>query len=171
MPLTPDPWIPVISLFLQANERLYSDITPKGNPCANVYPIIYTPTYETDQFETYGRNKQSAFTNYAYMSNGWMPLQKECSSARLILFEAYQYYGTINIFVNDNGTLVSKSIKELWMIPKSYVLKSYPNALQDSDAFSLKLIKDYGRYGFRESKITKLKKKLITEKKKSLLSK
>jgi hypothetical protein len=105
------------------------------------------------------------------MSTGWMPLQKECISARLILSEAYMYYGDIYIFVNDNGTLVSKSLKELWMIPKSYVLKSYPNALQDSNAFSSKLIKDYGRYGFRESKIAKLKKKLITEKKKSFLSK
>lgn len=168
--LTSDPWIPVISLFLQANERLYSDTTPKGNPVANVYPVIYTPSYETDQFQTFGRNKQSCYENYAYHSTGWLPERRECGSAQLILREAYLYFGTIDILVNDNGTLAAKSLKELWMMPNSFTLKSYPNALENSNAFSSKLVKDYGRYGFRESKIANLKKKLIMEKKK-LLSK
>ena len=157
-------------MFLQANERLYSDTTPKGNPVANVYPVIYTPSYETDQFQTFGRNKQSCYENYAYHSTGWLPERRECGSAQLILREAYLYFGTIDILVNDNGTLAAKSLKELWMMPNSFTLKSYPNALENSNAFSSKLVKDYGRYGFRESKIANLKKKLIMEKKK-LLSK
>lgn len=169
--LTPDPWIPVISLFLIANERLYSDVTPKGNPVTNVHPLIYTPIYETDQFQTFGRNKESCFANNAYITTGWIPTKRDCTKAKMILSDAYKQYGDIFILVNDNGNLVSKSLKQLWMIPDSFVKsKTYENALQNRDAYSSSLIKDYGRYGFRESKISNLKKKLIMEKKK-LLSK
>lgn len=90
----------------------------------------------------------------------------------LILSSVYRQYGDILILVNDNGNLITKTLKELWMIPDSFVKSgAYPKALENSNSFSDALIKDYGPYGFRESKIANLKKKLIMEKKKNLLSK
>lgn len=169
--LTPDPWIPVISLFLIANERLYTDVTPKGNPYSNVHPLIYTPVYETDQFKTFGRNKTSCFANNAYITTGWIPSVTDCAKAKLMLNHIYKFDGDIQILVNDNGTLIAKPLKSLWMYPKSFARRSYPDALSNSSKFSSDLIKDYGPYGFREAKIANLKQKLIMEKKKNLLSK
>lgn len=146
-------------------------MTANGNPYANVHPLIYTPVYETDQFQTFGRNKNSCFSNNAYVTTGWIPTKKECDKAKLMLQAIYKTYGDVFILVNDNNNLVSKPLKELWAFPKSYARAFYPDALVDFDKYSSQLIKDYGRYGFREAKIANLKKKLIMEKKKNLLSK
>jgi hypothetical protein len=52
-----------------------------------------------------------------------------------------------------------------------YTKNSYPDALINPGNFRASLIKDYGRYTFRESKEDKTRKKLILEKKQRLLSK
>ena len=168
--LTDDPWIPVISLFLQANHRTYN-VMAKGNPVPNVYPVIYTPSYVTDQFKTYGENEIVDKGNNAYWGTEWIPDSRDRAKATLMLSHLYKTHGDITILVNDNGTLIEKPLKELWMFKGLYTRKSYPDALIDSNKFSSSLIKDYGRYTFRESKEDKTRKKLILEKKQRLLSK
>lgn len=168
--LTNDPWIPVISLFLQANHRTYNVMT-KGKPVPNVYPVIYTPKYVTDQYKTYGENAIVDKSDNAYWGTDWMPSSRDRSKAALMLFQFYETYGDIILLVNDNGSLIEKPLKELWMFKGLFTRNSYPDALIDFNKFSSSLIKDYGRYTFRESKEDETRKKLIHEKKQRILSK
>lgn len=172
--MTAQPWIPVISLFLQANHRTYNDMT-KEKPVPNVFPIIYAPTYVTDQFETYGQNKSSHDNNDAYWGTDWIPDPKTRTRACSILKYAYTLLGDINIMINDNGNLTERPLKELWNFASNkktgqeyFVRKAYPNVFQDEAKYKSQLVKDYGRYGFREEKIARTAKKLIAEKKESL---
>lgn len=86
----------------------------KDKPVPNVYPIIYSPSYVTDQFETFGQNKSSDISNDAYWGTDWIPDQKERTKASSILTYAYNLLGDIKLLVNNGGVLEERSLKELW---------------------------------------------------------
>jgi hypothetical protein len=83
----------------------------KDKPVPNVYPIIYSPTYVTDQYETYGQNKSSDANNDCYWGTDWMPDAKDRAKAASVLNHAYHLLGDIVLLVNNGGTLEERPLK------------------------------------------------------------
>jgi hypothetical protein len=57
----------------------------KGKPVPNVYPVIYTPAYVTDQYKTYGENAIVDKSDNAYWGTDWIPNSLDRSKASLVL--------------------------------------------------------------------------------------
>ena len=102
-----------------------------------------------------------------------MPDTRSRSRACLILTYAYKLLGGINILVNDHGSLVPTSIKDIWAQGGDNLMtRIYPEAVITPSTLSDRLINDYFRnYGYRESKKINEKRKLLLENKKHLLRK
>ena len=70
-------------------HRTYN-IMVKDKPVPNVYPVIYTPNYITDQFKTYGENEVVDQSNNAYWGTEWIPSAKDRAKATLMLSHLYK---------------------------------------------------------------------------------
>ena len=116
----------------------------------NVFPIIYSPSFITDQYETVGANKVSHENLDGYSMPQWAPNKNERSRAVLILNYAYSLFQKIQILVNDNGNLIPVSIRNFWSFKNTFTMNAYPAALKDSSKFERTLVNSYGRYGLLE---------------------